>query len=240
MQGVRVAIDGPAGAGKSTIASRLSKELGYYHLNTGTLYRAITLAIIDEMFGGQMGSSTLVTLTRDLEARSSRVSSIVDDFEITIRDRADGRRLIYKGEDVTARLRSKEVDGLVGVVSKYPFIREKIGSIQKDIVNSYHGGIIVEGRDIGTVIMPNAEVKIFLVADVEERAKRRMEEYRHGTEVELSEIIKSMRERDYLDETREVGPLKKADDAVVIDNGRSTIDETVHKIEKIVRKRENK
>ncbi len=201
-----IAIDGPAAAGKSTLARALAAHLGYLYFDTGVMYRAVTLAV---MRAG---------IPVDDEPR---VSAIAEQVEIDVRPASvsDGRQYDVRldGEDVTWPIRSAEVDGHVSKVSMYSRVRRAMTERQREI--GRRGRVVMVGRDIGTVVLPEAEVKIYLKADVEDRAQRRYEELRaRGEEAEYGEVLEAVQSRDQLDSTRDLAPLKPAEDAVIVDS----------------------
>jgi len=227
----RIAIDGPAGAGKSTLASFLAQRLSFTHLNTGILYRALSRVLLDRAAESTAGSSSLERVKQMLEKGSEEASRIIEDFDPEI----ENNEVTVKGKNITEFLRTPEIDIAVGVVAKYPIIREKITGIQKQLAQKYSvPGIVIEGRDIGTVVVPDAELKIFLVASVDVRAQRRAQEQK---EESLENIKREIRERDHLDTSRAHSPLIQAQDAVLLDNSHLTVEETVNRIQKIVAER---
>ncbi|KAI5188554.1 CMP/dCMP kinase [Nematocida sp. AWRm77] len=225
----RVAIDGPAGAGKSTLAESLAQELSLTHVNTGILYRGL--------------SYVLLRRQSDREPRSIKELLDADDVETYKEVQAyapeftDNKVYINK-ENITPYLRTPEIDSIVGVVAKYPNVRHRIGEIQRSLIDKYADtGVVVEGRDIGTVIMPEAELKVFLVASIGIRAKRRAEEA-HGESI--ATIAEEIKKRDALDVSRVVSPLIQAPDSIVIDNTCLSVADTVNIIKRIIDKRWNK
>ncbi|NLM41273.1 MAG: (d)CMP kinase [Firmicutes bacterium] len=218
---VKIAIDGPAGAGKSTIARLVAKQLGLRYLDTGAMYRAVTLAAL------QRGVSCA-----DEEALLRVATSM--DLEIVFDSETKSNLIYLDGQDVTAQIRQPRVNANVSLVSSHKKIREYIVALQKEIARQ--GRIVMDGRDIGTVVMPDADWKIFLEASVEERARRRQRELkRNGHDVELLELAEQIRQRDHLDSTREVSPLRKADDAIEVDTTHLTIEQVVDKVLSIVK-----
>lgn len=211
----RIAIDGPAASGKSTLAQRLASHLRYLYLDTGVMYRAVTLAALRS--GVPVGDETAVT---ELAGRVS-----IDVRPATV---GDGRQydVLLDGEDVTWAIRSPEVDAHVSQVSMYAGVREAMGRLQHEI--GRRGHVVMVGRDIGTVILPDADLKIYLDASVEERARRRFLECRQrGQPQALEDILHGMRERDRLDSTRDLAPLKPATEALVVDTTDLTIEQMV-------------
>lgn len=212
--GYNVAIDGPAGAGKSTIAKLVAKKKGYIYVDTGAMYRGLAIHFIK----------------KGISPDDSRaVAEACADAEVTI-GYEDGVQQIYlNGENVTSRLRTEEVGNVASKTSAIPAVREKLLELQRTLAEERD--VIMDGRDIGTNILPNADVKIYLTASVETRAKRRYDELREkGEDCSLESIAHDIRERDERDMTRETAPLKKADDAVLVDSSDMTIQEVVDTI----------
>lgn len=206
-----VAIDGPAGAGKSTIAKKIAKQLGLVYVDTGAMYRAMALFMIRNNISA-----------KDLESINTRC----EDADITIRYE-NGEQVVYlNGENVNAFLRTEEVGNMASVSSTQPNVRKKLVSLQKALAKTTD--VIMDGRDIGTCVLPDADVKIYLTADSRVRAKRRFDELTaKGVECDLDEIEKDIIDRDHRDMTREESPLRQAEDAVLVDSSYMTIDEVV-------------
>jgi cytidylate kinase len=213
-----IAIDGPAGAGKSTIASRLAKTLGYVNLESGAMYRALGLKSIEA--GVSVGDGPgLLTLANQ--------------STIELEPTPEGNRVLLDGRDVSARIRERDVTEAASRVSTHPEVREWMVSRQREM--GARGGVIMEGRDIGTVVFPEAAVKIFLDADSSVRESRRVTQANAQDDPGRSEKLKQdLRERDRRDSTRLVAPLKAADDAVHIDSSALTIEEVIARAEQIV------
>ena len=204
-----IAMDGPAGSGKSTIAQRLAETLDYLYLNSGSMYRAMTLLSLREG-GDPTNVSTLTKL-----AQSCRID-FLDNGKITL----------LNGEDVSDFLRTPEIDRAIVDVAKVPEVRHEMVKQQRRIGEK--GGIIVEGRDVTTVVFPDADLKFYINASVEERAKRRFAEQKaKGIETTLAQVEKEIRERDEMDESREHSPLRTAEDAIVVDTTSMTINQVV-------------
>lgn len=209
-----VAIDGPAGAGKSTVAIRVAEALGYRLISTGALYRAVALTAIAKG----------VALD-DVDALESIAAALDVDFEVV-----EGiNRIRVSGEDATEALRTVEVSSGASVVSAVPAVRDALTELQRSYGRSMD--VVMEGRDIGTVIFPNAETKIFLTATAEERARRRLADFeRAGTPQAFDTVLADIVERDERDSNRPVAPLKPAEDSHLIDATSATIDEVVERI----------
>ncbi|WP_307891864.1 (d)CMP kinase [Bacillus swezeyi] len=216
-----IAIDGPAAAGKSTVAKIVAKKKGYIYIDTGAMYRAITYLALKKgvELTGEAGLTTLL--------KESAIDLSVSE---------EGEQKVYiAGEDVTEAIRTDEVSNQVSIAAKHGGIREEMTKRQQQLAEK--GGVVMDGRDIGTHVLPNAEVKIFLLASVEERAKRRFEEnVKKGYNVNYETLAEEIRRRDKLDSEREISPLKKADDALEIDTTSLSIDEVAEKILQVVDK----
>ncbi len=201
-----IALDGPVGSGKTTIGTMLSERLGYRFLDTGDLYRALTLLVIRK---GLSSEEDIIKLARDFSPR------------------IEGRRIFIGDEDVTERLRDREVEERIPFISRIKDVRSCLVKIQRREASG--GRIIVAGRDIGTVVLPDADLKIYLDAPLEERARRRYEEVKHKG-MSYEEVLKSLKERDEMDMKREVGPLKPADDAIIINTENKSPEEVLSEI----------
>lgn len=211
MKKLTVAIDGPAGAGKSTVAKRLAKELGYTYMDTGAMYRA---------FAWKVKESAI-----DLE-NEEQLTAALRETRIELLEEPGGLRVLLDGSDVTTQIRAPEMSQLASKVSALRPVRERMVELQRAM--GARGGVVAEGRDIGTVVFPQAEVKIFLTAGAEERAQRRFGELRgQGKEVTLEETLEEMNQRDRRDEQRALAPLRQADDAIAIDSTGSSADEVM-------------
>ncbi len=216
-----IAIDGPAGAGKSTIAKAVAKELGFIYVDTGAMYRAIALYLL---------RSGVDTDTADA------VAAVLDEIEISIQYEDGSQKVYLNGENVSTEIRKEEVGNMASKTSAYPAVREKLLSLQRDLAAS--NNVIMDGRDIGTTILPNAQVKIYLTASVETRANRRFKELvAKGEKADLEEIKSDIADRDYRDMHREISPLAQADDAVLVDSSDMTITEVVSAIMKIYKEK---
>jgi cytidylate kinase len=212
-----VAIDGPAGSGKSTIAKIIAKDFGFTYLDTGAMYRMVTLYILQKGIPAN-----------DRE----KIVESLDEITLDIQE----NRFYLNGKDVSEEIRTPEVTSSVSPVSAIKEVREKLVDLQREI--SLGKKVILDGRDIGTVVFPNAELKIFLVASAEERARRRLKEFSEkGIEINYEEVLKGIVERDYIDSTRKESPLKKAQDAIELDTSSLNIEEVVEKISALVEKR---
>ena len=213
-----IAIDGPAGSGKSTIGKILADHLNYLFVDTGVMYRAVTLAALKQ------------GIDVEDEIEVSRLAEVID-ITLQTPSEEDGRDcdVLVGGEDVTWDIRNPEVDAFVSIVSAYPAVRRTLSEKQRQI--GLQGNVVMMGRDIGTIVLPDADLKIYLDASLEERANRRYQERRsRGESVEYEPILLALRERDQIDSTREVAPLKPAVDAVVIDTDGYSIEEVFMKI----------
>lgn len=216
-----VAIDGPVGAGKSTVARAVAQRLKFRHVDTGAMYRSVAWAALDR--GVDLHDEAAVTAL----ARSLRIEFVTH---------AGGQRVLVDGRDVTEAIRTPQVSDGASVVSVYPGVREAMVAVQRRL--GAEGGVVMEGRDIGTVVFPDAEVKVFLDASLDERARRRFEELQaRGAAVDFASVRAAEEERDRRDRTRNHSPLRRAPDAVVIDSTHVPVDEVVDRIVKLVRSR---
>ena len=215
-----IAIDGPAGAGKSTIARRAAKELGFIYVDTGALYRAIGLAAQRRGYK-----------TDDKEAIIPMLGEI--NVELAFNE-AHEQIVLLSGEDVSGLIRTPEISMMVSAVSAIPEVRAYLLDLQRDM--AHHNNVIMDGRDIGTVVLPDEQIKIFLSASPECRAKRRYEQLlEKGMGVNYEDILKDVVERDYNDSHREIAPLKPADDAVIVDTSGEDLETSVNKLLDIMR-----
>ncbi|MCD7813989.1 MAG: (d)CMP kinase [Lachnospiraceae bacterium] len=219
--GFNIAIDGPAGAGKSTIAKRAAQELSFIYVDTGAMYRAIALGLL------RRGT--------DIEDEAA-LAAALDVTEVGI-CYMDGEQHVYlNGEDVSSLIRTERVSDMTSRSSAIPAVRAKLTDLQRELARREN--VLMDGRDIGTMILPDADLKIFLTASVETRARRRyLEQAQKEENCSLEEIEKDIRERDYRDSHRETAPLRQAEDAVRIDSSEMTIEEVVAEILRLVNER---
>ncbi len=210
MKKILIAIDGPAGSGKSTTAKLVARRLGYVYIDTGAMYRAITFRVLSSNVDPSKENSVV-----DL-ARTSDIGLS-----------GDGEpRITLNGVDVTKAIRSEEVTANVSLVSSYPEVREIMVAKQRKLGSAK--GCVIDGRDIGTVVFPDADLKFYIVANIMERARRRQEELSdNGVELPIHRVVEELKERDRKDSTRKTSPLRKADDAIEIDTTDLTVDEQV-------------
>lgn len=213
-----IAIDGPAGAGKSTIASRLARKFDYIHLESGAMYRALALKAIERDIGFDDEPALL-----DLAQR----------ITIELQPRLDGNRVLLDTRDVSARIRERDVTEAASKVSIHPRVREWMVAQQQKM--GAQGGIVMEGRDIGTKVFPSAEVKIFLEADPNVRMERRLKQ-REAHPDQAARIAAELADRDHRDSTRSASPLEPASDAVIVDSTHMSIDDVIARAEELVRK----
>lgn len=208
---LRIAIDGPAGAGKSTVARRVAQALGYTYVDTGAMYRALAWAVQGQ--GLSLADIKAVcTLAETLPIELTR----------------DGR-VLADGEDVTGLIRTPEISNLTSPLSALPCVRHRLAGLQQEM--GARGGVVMEGRDIGTVVLPDAEVKVFLTASLEERARRRQEELaERGIATDRDELQREIAARDQRDGSRDVAPMVPAEDAVLLDSDALSVDEVVARI----------
>ncbi len=219
--GFNIAIDGPAGAGKSTIAKRAARELGFVYVDTGALYRAMALYCLKNQIDG-----------RDEAA----VAKACENMEITLTHQKGEQQILLNGENVTGSIRTEEVGNMASLISAYPAVRAKLLELQRSVARKED--VIMDGRDIGTCILPDAPLKIYLTASVETRGQRRYRELtQKGVSCDLEEICRDIRERDARDMNREIAPLKQAEDAVLVDSSEMTIEEVTERIVSCARER---
>ena len=216
-----VAIDGPAGSGKGTVTKLIAKRMGLINLDTGATYRCVALE----------------TIRRGLTLEEKqKIIDLVDDLDIEFEYENDDIKVFLNGEDVTSEIRNMEVTKIVSQVSSIVAVRLKMVELQRRMAKGKD--VIMEGRDIGTYVFPNADVKIYLDADVEERAKRRFKENQEkGIDSSYEEILENIKLRDENDKNKEIGSLKIADDATIVDSSKLTIEEMTHKVEEIIREK---
>lgn len=217
MKNYIIALDGPAGSGKSTIAKIIAKNFGLTYLDTGAMYRMVALYILENNID--------FNNVKDIEG-------ILDDIKMDI----IGDRFILNGVDVSLKIRTPEVTKIVSPVSAIKAVRTKLVDLQREI--SKGKKVILDGRDIGTVVFPNADLKVFLIASPEERAKRRVKDYASkGISEDFETVLKDILERDHTDSTRKESPLKKADDAIEVDTSLLNIEESVNAISQLIKEK---
>lgn len=221
MKKLTIAIDGPAGAGKSSVAKVLAARLHYLYIDTGAMYRAFTWAVQQQQIA-----------LDDTQALDKLLAAI----DIRLQPLTDLCRVFVNGQEVTEAIRTQQVSSQVSAVAALPQVRKKLVALQQQIAKD--GGVILDGRDIGTVVLPDADLKIFLTASVASRARRRyLEMQQKGSRETYEEIAKSIQQRDDMDSHRAVSPLKKADDAVVVDNSELDLQQTAEAILQLIKGR---
>ena len=219
--GFNIAIDGPAGAGKSTIAKKFAAALSFVYVDTGAMYRAIGLYLIRLGIEG---------------TQEEKIATTLSNINVKIEYVSGEQQVILNGENVNSCIRTEEVSQMTSKISVYPAVRQKLLQLQQTMAEE--SDVIMDGRDIGTCVLPNADVKIYLTADPVVRAKRRFFELtQKGMDCQLEDIERDIRERDHRDMTREVAPLKKAEDAIEVNTSTLTIDEVVERIVTIIREK---
>ena len=211
---MNIAIDGPAGAGKSTIAKRLAKKLGFIYVDTGAMYRAMAYYFVQH----------------NIDAKDENaIAAACPDVDVTITYENGEQQVLLNGENVNGVIRNEEVGNMASSTSVYPVVRKKLVELQRQLAKS--ADVIMDGRDIGTCVLPDAQVKIYLTASSATRAKRRYDELTEkGVSCDLAEIEKDIIDRDYRDMHRETSPLRQAEDAVLVDSSEMNIDEVVDAI----------
>ena len=216
-----IAIDGPAGTGKSSVSRGLARKLGARYLDTGSMYRIVTLAM----------------LRAGVDLTDPQAIAAATDVAMTVGDDPDTEQALLGGEDVTAAIRTDEVTRAVSAVSAVPAVRSKLVRLQQEVARG-HGSVVVEGRDIGTVVLPDADLKIFLTASAETRARRRNDQnVAAGLTDDYETVLADVQRRDHLDSTRTVSPLRAADDAVVVDTSEMSRDEVIDRLYRLVSER---
>ncbi len=222
MKTYSIAIDGPAGAGKSTIAKALAKELGYHYVDTGAIYR--TVAYFLDLWG---------VSPKDVDA----VERYIDELTIKIEyDETGKQHMIMNGMDVTDDIRTQDISQKASLVSAHKVVRDVLLDMQRNVAKEHN--VIMDGRDIGTVVLPNADVKIFLTASAEVRAKRRTDELlAKGQQADFAQTLKDIQQRDYQDTHRPIAPLKQAADAVLLDTSELDINGVLSAMKKIIQEK---
>ena len=218
---IAIAIDGPAGAGKSSISKVVANELGYLYIDTGAMYRGVTWAVLD--------SNVDVNNQKDVEA-------LLPSLDLTLEPTASACKVFVKGQDVTDLIRQQQINENVSTIASYKGVREYL--VERQLAMAAVGGVILDGRDIGSVVLPNAELKIYLTASVDARAKRRwLEVQGTSNEQPLEDIKKNVESRDEMDKNRDESPLVCVEDAIVVDSSNMTFEETVEHILHLVQER---
>ena len=218
---IAIAIDGPAGAGKSSISKVVANELGYLYIDTGAMYRGVTWAVLD--------SHVDVKNQKDVE-------SLLPSLDLTLESTANACKVFVKGQDVTDLIRQQQINENVSTIASYKGVREYL--VERQQAMAAVGGVILDGRDIGSVVLPKAELKIYLTASVDARAKRRwLEVQGTSNEQSLEDIKNNVESRDEMDKNRDESPLVCVEDAIVVDSSNMTFDETVEHILHLVQER---
>ncbi|WP_094096153.1 (d)CMP kinase [Paenibacillus physcomitrellae] len=205
---INIAIDGPAGAGKSTVARMVAGKLGYVYVDTGAMYRAVTLRMLELGIPPE---------------NEDKVLQVARDMVIELKPGEEGQKVLLDGIDVTEQIRSYDINANVSRYAQIEGLRSLMVSLQRQM--ALRKGVVMDGRDIGTTVLPAAEVKVFMTAAVEERARRRFQEMKNPESTSLEQLTRDIAERDRLDAEREVSPLRQASDAVLLDTTRMTISE---------------
>lgn len=222
---ISIAIDGPSGAGKSTIARKLAAEMGYYYVDTGAIYR--TVAYFFDLWG---------VAPKDIDG----ISRYIDELTIGIEYDENGlQHMIMNGMDVTDDLRTQDIAQKASIISAHATVRDLLLEMQRDVAKKHN--VIMDGRDIGTVVLPKATVKIFLTASAEVRAQRRTEELKaKGQKAQYNVVLEQIKQRDYQDTHRDIAPLKQAKNAVLVDTSEMTIDQVVERLKTIIKEKAEK
>lgn len=218
---INIAIDGPGGAGKSTIAKAAAKELGFIYVDTGALYRSVGL----------------YALRKNIKTDSAdEVIPLLSEIKVELKFIDGSQRVFLNGEDVSEEIRTPDASMAASNVSAIQAVRDFLFDLQRDIAKA--NDCIMDGRDIGTVVLPDAQVKIFLTASAEERAKRRyIQLTEKGQEVKYEDVLKELQERDYQDSHREIAPLKPADDSVIVDTTEINLEQSIDTVVNVIRER---
>ncbi|WDF81593.1 (d)CMP kinase [Lacticaseibacillus pabuli] len=220
---MQIAIDGPASAGKSTVAKLVAKQLNYVYCDTGAMYRCVTLLVLRRGVAPDDAAA---------------VTALLKDVKISFKPSADGQLVFLNGEDVSLTIRQEDVTNNASAVAAIPAVRTALTDQQRAIADA--GNIVMDGRDIGTTVLPHAELKVFMVASVEERARRRfLDNQEKGIDVPVETLEKEIAARDHKDSTRKTSPLKQAADAVLLDTTSLSIEEVVAKIVSLYQERRN-
>ena len=215
---IQIAIDGPSGAGKSTIAKAVAKRLGYVYVDTGALYRTVGYAALCEKLDCK---------------NADEIAPFLKKIKVDLTYDNGVQKVLLNGEDVSTQIRLPECSMAASAVSAIPAVREFLLNTQRDIAT--HHNVIMDGRDIGTVVLPNAQVKIFLTASAEKRAQRRFIELcEKGIETTFEEVLEDMKQRDYNDSNRAIAPLKAAEGSILVDTSELDLEQSIHAIEQAV------
>ena len=216
-----VAIDGPAGAGKSSVAKAAAQELGFVYVDTGAIYRTIALYVLRQGVDPHQASA---------------VEALLPQVQVSLEYTQQGQKMLLNGEDVTALIRTPEVSMATSACSAIPAVRAYLLPLQRDL--AAENNVLMDGRDIGTVVLPHAQLKVFLTASPEERARRRVAQLeKAGQQADYASILRDIQQRDYQDSHRETAPLRPAEDAVLLDNSSYTFEESVRRLVALVRER---
>ncbi|HJB97458.1 MAG TPA: (d)CMP kinase [Candidatus Acutalibacter pullicola] len=216
-----VAIDGPAGAGKSSVAKAAAQELGFVYVDTGAIYRTIALYVLRQGVDPHQASA---------------VEALLPQVQVSLEYTQQGQKMLLNGEDVTALIRTPEVSMATSACSAIPAVRAYLLQLQRDL--AAENNVLMDGRDIGTVVLPHAQLKVFLTASPEERARRRVAQLeKAGQQADYASILRDIQQRDYQDSHRETAPLRPAEDAVLLDNSSYTFEESVRRLVALVRER---
>lgn len=224
-QGITIALDGPAGSGKSTTAREVAKQLDYVFVDSGSMYRAVTLKVLQQGLDPQ---------------DEARVADVARGIRIELRPHPERTWIFVDGEDVSGAIRTEAIAKAIGPVARNPLVRAELVRQQQEMGRA--GGVVMDGRDIGTVVFPDAQLKVFMTASDEERARRRVSEYEKagGAVPPFEEVLADIRQRDHNDRTRDVGPLLQASDAVLLETDGMTIDQQIERVVAMARERETK
>lgn len=235
MKKIIIALDGPAGSGKTSSAKELSKRLGYTYIDTGAMYRAVALAWLNKLKEKNYDPEIIIN---DKTGNHNLLSKIMESINIDLVQNGDTLTILLNGEDVSTQIRDILVTKYSSPISAYPIVREKL--IDQQRVLGQKGGVVMDGRDIGTVVFPNAELKVFVIANLDARTERRFKElHEKGVKIEKEELRRQIAERDHNDSSRAASPLKKADDAIELDTSVLTFEEQIEELLRLAHQKIN-
>lgn len=230
MNKIIIALDGPAGSGKTSSAKELSKRLGYTYIDTGAMYRAIALAWVNLLNSNNLDLEEYIN---DKAKNNEILTQIMNSNKVDLIQKGENLSILLNGEDVSSQIREITITKYSSPISAYPVVREKLIDQQREL--GKRGGVVMDGRDIGTVVFPNAELKVFLIADLDSRTERRHKELQaKGVEIDKEELKKQIAERDFNDSNRDASPLKRAEDALEMDTSNMTFEQQIEKLLELV------
>ena len=230
MNKIIIALDGPAGSGKTSSAKELSKRLGYTYIDTGAMYRAIALAWVNYLNSNNLDLEVYIN---DKAKNNEILTQIMNSNKVDLIQKGENLSILLNGEDVSSQIREITITKYSSPISAYPVVREKLIDQQREL--GKRGGVVMDGRDIGTVVFPNAELKVFLIADLDSRTERRYKELQaKGVEIDKEDLKKQIAERDFNDSNRDASPLKRAEDALEMDTSNMSFEEQIEELLELV------